>query len=509
VTRRDLRRAATAAPADVDPASGQRFATMAYSHHERLSALDESFLALEDTTTHMHIGAVALFDAAPLTKPDGGIDIERIRALMEAGLHRIPRYRQRLAWTPVGRHPVWVDDDRFNLSYHLRHTHLPRPGDERALKRLAGRLMSQQLDRGKPLWEMWVVEGVEGGRFAIVTKVHHCMIDGVGSVELTGSVMRPDAGPDPRLDHPAPRWIPRPAPGPLGLVAGELAARARMPVAAVEAAGRVLADPRAALRAAREAVAGLGEAVATGFHPASATPLNVAIGPHRRFDWTAMDLDAVRAVKAQLGGTINDVVLAVVAGALRRFLRQRGVAVEPLDVRAMLPVNVRATAERERLGNRVAMLVARLPLDEGDPRQRLARVVAETRERKGSRQAAGVQALEELSDVTFHGLFVEFARLTATARPFNLIVTNVPGPQFPAYVLGAAMQACYPVVPLYRNQALGIALFSYDGRLFWGFNADWDALPDLHDLVAAVEREFQTLRTLAGDATGPRAAAAG
>jgi len=478
---------------------------MAYSHHERLSALDESFLALEDGSCHMHIGAVALFDAAPLTRPDGGIDIDRIRALMEAGLHRIPRYRQRLAWVPLLRHPVWVDDERFNLSYHLRHTHLPVPGDARALKRLAGRIMSQELDRGKPLWEMWVVEGVEGGRFAIITKCHHCMIDGVGSVELTGSVMRPDAGPEPRLDHPAPRWLPRPASGPARLLLDEIGHRLRAPLAALDAARRITASPRAAVRTAADVLAGLAEAVGAGLDPASATPLNGPIGPHRRFDWTMMDLDAVRAVKAQLGGTVNDVVLTVVAGALRKFLRHRGLAVDGLDVRAMLPVNVRMAAEREALGNRVAMLVARLPLDEPDPRARLARVTAETRMRKRSRQAVGVQTLEELSDATFPTLFIEFARLTALSRPFNLVVTNVPGPQFPVYVLGAPMRACYPLVPLYTNQCLGIALFSYDGRLFWGFNADWDAVPDLHDLVEAVERDFQILCALAGNA--PAAAA--
>jgi len=189
-----------------------------------------------------------------------------------------------------------------------------------------------------------------------------------------------------------------------------------------------------------------------------------------------------------------------VSGALRRFLRQRGMSVETLDVRAMLPVNVRGAGDRESLGNRVAMLVVRLPLEEHDPRQRLEAVIRETKARKGSRQATGVQALEELSDVTFHGLFIEFARITARSRPFNLVVTNVPGPQFPVYVLGAPMRACYPLVPLFKGQALGVALFSYDGRLFWGFNTDWDAVPDLHDLVDAVEREFQALCALVADA---------
>jgi diacylglycerol O-acyltransferase / wax synthase len=470
---------------------------MTYSHYERLSALDVSFLELEDHNTHMHIGAVALFDAAPLARADGGLDVDRIHHLMEAGIHRIPRYRQRLAHVPVTNHPVWVDDARFNLNYHLRHTCLPRPGDERLLKRLAGRIMSQQLDRGKPLWEMWIVEGVEGNRFALVTKVHHCMIDGVGSVELTGSVMRPTPDPDPRLDGPPPPWLPRPAPSARDLLQAEVLRRAGAPFAAVRAACGALRRPRAAATAVYEAVEGIGEAVATGLQPASPTPLNVDIGPHRRFDWLDMDLGVVRAVKSSLGGTVNDVVLTMVAGALRRFLHRRGLAVDTLDFRAMLPVNVRPKGDHA-LGNRVAMIVARLPLDEADPRRRLARVIERTSQLKHSRQAYGVKMIEEIGDWTFTTLFTEFARLTASSRPFNLVVTNVPGPTFRVYVQGAPMLRCYPLVPLYQNQGLGIALFSYDGRLQWGFNADWDAIPDLHDLVEAVAEDFQALREAAG-----------
>jgi WS/DGAT/MGAT family acyltransferase len=471
--------------------------TMGYSHHERLSALDASFLELEDASCHMHIGAVALFDAAPLTTPGGGIDVERIRRVVEADLHRFPRYRQRLAHIPLLRHPVWVDDDRFNLAYHLRHAHLPLPGDERVLKRLTGRLMSQQLDRGKPLWEMWVVEGVEGDRFAVVTKVHHCMIDGVGSVELTGSVMRQTPDHDPRLDQPPPRWIPRPAPPARELVASEVLHRALAPLALVGGARQALRDPRGAGRALRDAAEGLRDAVGATLRPASPTPLNVDIGPHRRFDWTDVELALVREIGHRMGGTVNDVALAIVAGTLRRFLRRRGITVEGLDVRALLPVNVRAASERQSLGNRVAMMVARLPLDESQPRARLERVVDETARLKRSHQALGIRTIEELSDRTFTSLFVEFGRFAARARPFNLIVTNVPGPPFPVYLLGAPMRACYPVVPLYRGQALGIALLSYHGRLYWGFNADWDALPDLHDVVEGVARELEALRAAA------------
>ena len=475
---------------------------MPYTHAERLSALDVSFLELEDANAHMHIGAVAIFDAAPIARPDGGIDIERIRRMIEAGLHRIPRYRQRLARIPILGHPVWVDDDRFNLAYHVRHTRLPAPGDERQLKRLAGRIMSQVLDRGKPLWEMWVVEGVAPERFALVTKVHHCMIDGVGSVDLTGSFMRPTPDHDPRLDEPPPRWLPRPAPGPRALVAAEAFHRMVEPVVAAGRLRTLVGDPRGAARSILDSALAVRDAVVAGLLPASPTPLNVGIGPHRRFDWASMDLRLAKDVGHRLGAKLNDVVLAIVAGALRKFLRRREVAVERLDFRAMVPVNVRTHEDHEALGNRVAMMVARLPLDARDPGERLARVVAETTRLKRSRQPLGVQTIEEVSDHTFTTLFTLFGRVAAGMRPFNLVVTNVPGPPAPVYVLGCRMLACHPLVPLFRNQALGIALFSYDGRLWWGFNADWDALPDLHDLVEAVGAEAGALARVAAVGAG-------
>ncbi|MFI5365289.1 MAG: wax ester/triacylglycerol synthase domain-containing protein [Candidatus Binatia bacterium] len=241
---------------------------MAYSHYERLTALDATFLNVEDANAHMHVGAVSLFDAAPLAHADGVIDIDRIRRMVEAGIQRVPRYRQRLATIPLFGHPVWVDDHRFNLHYHVRHISLPKPGDERLLKRLAGHLLSQQLDRGKPLWELWVVEGVEGDRVALITKAHHCMIDGVGSVELSGALMRAT----PELEHAMldlPHWVPRPAPTPMALLLDELGRRAAEPLDAITAVRRVLADPRGSLEAARDAMLGIGQALGAGMRPAS------------------------------------------------------------------------------------------------------------------------------------------------------------------------------------------------------------------------------------------------
>lgn len=473
---------------------------MGYSHHERLTALDNAFLALEDENVHMHVGSVGIFEARPLTLPGGGLDIERIRALSNTTLNRHPRFRQKLAYIPIFDHPVWVDDSRFNLDYHVRHTSLPVPGDIRRLKRLAGRIMSQKLDRHRPLWEMWFVEGVEGNRFAVITKVHHCMIDGISGVDLMSSLMQADRK---VAVGPAKAWIPRPAPSGGELLRDELLRRASLPFSVASQAWQAVSDPGRALDTIRDSLEGVGQAIGAGLAPASQTPLNPEIGPHRRFDWTRFDLAEVKRIKNRLGGTVNDVVLACVSGAIRRFLQGRGVGVRNLDFRSMVPVSIRTGAERGTLGNRVSFLVARLPLAEKDPRRRLARVIEETQKLKESKQVRGAELIEELSDWTFDSLFVQYARLAAQALSFNTVVTNVPGPQFPVYLLGARMLETYPLVPLYMNQALGIALFSYDGGLYWGLNADWDALPDLHDLVEALETEFADLKSAAAESIAP------
>lgn len=463
---------------------------MAYFHYDRLTALDATFLELEDPNVHMHVGSVGIFDARPLKRGDGGIDIDRIRALSESALRRHPRFRQKLAYIPFFDHPVWIDDQRFNLNYHLRHTSLGIPGDVRRLKRLTGRIMSQKLDRGKPLWEMWFVDGVEEDRFAVVTKVHHCMIDGISGVDLMSSLMRADPASKIPPAHP---WIPRPVPSPYDLLRSELLRRAALPFGALRASRNALANPGRLYESVRDGIEGVGEAIWAGLKPASPTPLNPDIGPHRRFDWARFDLDAVKRVKSRLGGTINDVVLAVVTGTIRRFLRGRGLSVEELDFRSMVPVSIRASQERGKLGNRVSFLLAQLPLGERNPRERLRRVIETTHKLKDSKEVQGAEIIEQVSDWTTTSLFVQFTRLAAQALSYNLVVTNVPGPQFPVYLLGAKMLETYPLVPLFTNQALGIALFSYDGGLYWGFNSDWDALPDLHEIVDTLEQEFELL----------------
>jgi diacylglycerol O-acyltransferase len=465
---------------------------MTASHYERLTSLDASFLGIEDENCPMHVGAVAIFDPGPLVSPEGGFDIERFTKFVESVL--APRYRQRLAWMPITRDPVWVDDARFNLHYHVRHLRLPHPGDERLLKRLAGHVMSLPLDRSKPLWELWVVEGLAHGRFAVITKTHHCMIDGVGTSDLMTASMqiRPDAS----VSEPRP-WKARPAPGALGMVAGELRRRTGMGLSVLGAAADAVAHPLRAVSEVRAGLAGLGEIVEAGLHRASATPFNIEIGPHRRFDWLRYDLDDVKEMKNRLGATVNDVVLANVAGALRSFLIQRGEDVSDLDFRAMVPVNIRTQGESGQFGNRVATVAVPLPLGEPDPRQRLARIVSAMGEVKASRQVSGMEMMEEIGEWGLTQLFTQFARLTAISRPFNVCVTNVPGPQIEAYLLGSPLREAYPLVPLFKNQALGIALFSYHGGLFWGLNADWDALPDLHTVVEALALDFHELEKAA------------
>jgi WS/DGAT/MGAT family acyltransferase len=472
---------------------------MSYSYYERLSALDTTFLDTEDqfANAYMHVGSVSLFDAAPLRDADGATDIDKICRLVQAGMHRVPRYQQKLARTPVFGNPVWIDDDTFNLLYHIRHVRLPRPGTERQLKRLAGRIMSQRLDRGKPLWELWVVDGLEGDRVALISKAHHCMIDGVGSVELSTAIIGVREDIEEKIANP-PAFQTRPAPSPSALFLNECNRRIAQPVSAMRTAGSALRNPVRALYSLGGSLGTAGEGLRAALTSASPTPLNDEVGPHRRFDWLDMSLDEIKAVKSRLGGTINDVVLTVASGALGRFLHDRGVRVQDLDFRAMLPVNVRSDDERERLGNRVSSMMAQLPLAERDPVKRLQLVIQNTGRLKRSGQAAGIKMIEELSDANMGGLLSILTRLYAMQRPFNVVITNVPGPQFQLYFLGSPLRAAYPLVPLFHNQTVGIALFSYNGTLFWGFNADWDAVPNLHDLVEGVAKEFAHLKAAAG-----------
>jgi WS/DGAT/MGAT family acyltransferase len=468
---------------------------VAYTHYDRLTALDASFLDLESTGVHMHVASVGIFDPGPLAREDGSIDFDQVLRVTEAGLFRAPRFRQKLGAVPVTGHPIWVDDPHFNVTYHVRHTALPHPGDERRLKRLVGRIVSQKLDRTKPMWELWIVEGLEGGRFAVISKVHHCLIDGISGVDLLAAFMGADSDHRPEvLDH---RWLPRPEPGALELVADEVGRRASIPFRLARTLGRTLRRPGSSIEGAAHTASGFGRGLADSLSPASETSLNKPIGPHRRFDWTRFDLGIVKEIRTRVGGTLNDVVLGCVSGGVRRFLLDRGEDVSAIeDFRVFVPVSTRSEDQRGRLGNRVAMIVVPLPVNEPDPRKRMACITERTKEIKGSGRAEGTDLLEEISDWTTTSILTSMSRLAASRRSFNMVVTNVPGPPMPVFLNGARLQESYPLVPLFENQTLGVALFSYDKSLFWGFNADWDAVPDLHQFVQAVDQEFETLRKL-------------
>ncbi|MGH8872793.1 MAG: WS/DGAT/MGAT family O-acyltransferase [Acidimicrobiia bacterium] len=467
-------------------------------HYEPLTYLDASFLALETRTSHMHVAGVALFDAAPLKGEDGGIDIDRIRSHVESKLQYIPRYRQRLEWVPLDRRPVWVDDEHFALDYHLRHSSLPRPGTESQLKQLAGRIVSTPLDRSKPLWELWVIEGVDDDRFALIAKIHHCMIDGLSAVDLTTILLNvvPTSG----VEEPAP-WVPRPAPSQAQLAVAEAARLTRRLVDRLSHLSETVRDGVALTdRALDKSAAALSSLRSGWLTTADRTPLNPDIGPNRRFDWTETPLEEIKEIKNRLGGSVNDVVLAITAGAVRRFLvDERGYDVTDVEFRVMNPVSTRSADRQNVLGNQVAMWLLDLPIQEPDPVRRLEMVKEETRNLKKTNQTLGAATLVELSSGTPITLLSLANRVVGSRmRPFNMTVTNIPGPQFPMYLLESEMIANYPMVPLWAQHGLGIALFSYNGRLLWGIHADYDALPDSDRFLAAIQESFRKLRDLPG-----------
>ena len=464
---------------------------------DRLSGLDASFLALEDGGAHMHVGSVLLFAGDPPAYDDVIAQIERRLAL-------VPRYRQTLAFAPlIQSRPVWVDDPHFNPGYHVRHTALAPPGGEDELRRLAGRIFAQRLDRAKPLWELWLVDRVGEDRFAMITKTHHCLVDGVSGVDIATVLFDLDADPPPQPE-PEP-WYPRPRPSAAALLADALAERAQTPLELASAAVGAVVRPRDAAMAGLTAAGGLAAIAHAGIAGAPPSPLNQRIGPHRRFAWVDADLAVFKAVKNALGGTVNDVVLTAVAGALRRHYLAHGLQTEAVELKAMVPVSVRADSERGALGNKVTTMYAPLPIGLEDPLARYRAVHEAMRGLKESGQALGAEVITSLADFAPPTILAQATRLQAVQRFFNLTVTNVPGPQLTLYMLGRPLRRIYPLVPLAENCALGIAIMSYDGRIDFGLVADYDALPDLDALASGLEAEIATLTEAAGAPPEPRA----
>ncbi len=466
---------------------------MARYNYDRLSAQDHAFLLLERPGLTMHVAATQVFELGPLATPLGGVDFERIRAHVGAVLHRIPRYRQKLAWIPLENRPVWVDDDAFDLSYHVRHTALPRPGAEAQLKRLTGRVTAQPLDRERPLWELWVVEGLAGQRFALISKIHHCMIDGMSGVDLSQILQSPDRN---ATEIPeAPRFHPRPAPSARELLVDAARWRLGTPLRALRSL-RALRDESSSLREEIETrLRALRVLYGENAERVSPTPVNGENGPHRACDWWRLPLAEVKELRRALGATLNDVVLTLATGAFRDYLRRRGADPNRLDFRIQAPVSMRGDDERGTLGNRISAWTVRLPIDVDDPREQLARILETTRRLKESRQALAVETMMSVMEAVPSRLFSLAAR--AMQGTVNSIVTNVPGPQFPLYLLGAELRALYPQVPLLAGVGIGIALISYNGSLCWGINADTARVSDVGEFTRALRAATERLAAVA------------
>ncbi|HEX3324986.1 MAG TPA: wax ester/triacylglycerol synthase family O-acyltransferase [Solirubrobacterales bacterium] len=456
---------------------------------DRLTGLDSSFLHMERAGAHMHVASASIFEGPAPSHAE-------FRDHIASRLHLVPRFRQKLRFVPFeqGR-PVWVDDPFLNLDYHVRRTALPSPGSEEQLRNLAARIFSQQLDRSKPLWELWLVEGLDDDRFAIVGKSHHALVDGVSGVDITTVLFDVEKEP---ANPPAmpPKWAPRPEPTDLKLLADALHERATSP-------REILRGVRAALRGPRQVLRGVGatgKMIGAGAS-APTTPFNVEIGPHRRLAFVRTELELLKAVKNEHGGTVNDVVLSVVTGAIGNYLRARGHDTEGLEMRAMVPVSVRAEEERGALGNRISAMMAPLPIWCEEPVQRLHLITGTMGDLKGSGQAVGAEILTKIVDFAPTTIASQAARLQPAQRFFNLVVTNVPGPQFPLYVLGRQMESIFPLVPLARRQALCVGIMSYNGQVDFGLVGDYDAMADLDSFGLDLEGAIAELAGESGVAS--------
>ncbi len=460
------------------------------SHSEPVTAPERLHLDLDDAHVHMHVAGAFLFERGPLAQ-GSGVDIDRIRDFVEARLYRVPRCRQRLSRAPLGDELAWVDDASFNLQYHVRHTHLPHPGDERQLKRLCGHIASQRLDREKPLWELHVVEGLEDDHFALVVKAHQCITGGLWGIGLIEALL--SESPEPDADEPGPVWLPRPAPSGQDLLRSAVARRLEAPWQL----GRILLDAgREPERIWSELKSGL-----EGFRettPASDSPFNQPIGPHRRFDWLVSDAGRARAVADRFGSGLEAVVLATLAGAIGRFFEQRGIPradQRDFRLRAAMPEKAGGLLTGDTGGDTLAWAVTALPIAEADPLARLEQV-ADALEASAH---VGYELFSAASEWLWPGLYGAMARRQLASRASNLTVALLNGPETDRYLLGARLGDAFPLLPLVPEQALRVAAYVRGPRLHWGFNSDWDLLPDLHDLVHATDACFREL-CAAGDA---------
>lgn len=455
---------------------------------ERLSPLDASFLHMENDASPMHVGCVMLFDGPPPP-------YEQLLAHLAARLHLVPRYRKRLAFVPLNQgRPRWVDDEDFDLRFHVRRTALPAPGSDNELRVLAGRVFSQALRRDRPLWEIWLVEGVSDGRFALLSKTHHALVDGVAGVDILSVLF--GAG---DASHGATEWEPQPAPSPRALLLESLVERATIPAEGWRTLHSAARGPRRLAEANLARLRGVSALASAGLSPAPATPFNSRLaGPDRRFAWARMPLADAKRVKDSLGGTVNDVILTTVSGALRRYLIRRGSSVEDVALKVLVPVSVRSVDERGEAGNKVSGMIAPLPVSVEDPVAALQTVSDAMRRVKSSGQAVGAQAITELSGFAPANLISQAARVRLPQRLINLVVTNVPGPQYALSMAGCELLDIFPLVPLGSNLTLAVAIVSYNGTLDFGLVGDFKAMDDLDDLAGDLAASAAALLQAAG-----------
>lgn len=473
---------------------------MARYNYERLSSQDNSFLLFEQGNVRMHVSSTNVLDVGPLkTGKRGGVDIELIKDAMASVLHLVPRYRQRLFQIPLYSHAVWVDDPHFDLNFHVRHTALPQPGTLDQLKRLSARIMAQPLDRKRPLWETWIVEGLEGGKqFAMVTKIHHCMIDGASGVDL--AQIQFSVSPETEELPPPQTFRPRPAPSRAELLADETRRQASIPFEIISDFRKFVRDTADLRDEVSTRVNALTRLFGAGMR-ADETPVNGKVGPHRHIDWFSCRLDDLKAIRKGFGCSINDVVLTVVTGGIRRYFTARGVDVDEIDFKVSTPVSVRRKEHEGQMGNHVSSWIIRLPIDKADPKSQLEEINEITEELKETNQAIGVQMMNQIQAWTPSVLLSLGAQ--AMSGPINMICTNVPGPQIPLYFHGARILAIYPMVPLMEGQGLGVALTSYAGIMNIGFNSDPDLVPDLDFFIEGMIQSLEDVAEAAGVELGP------
>ncbi len=459
---------------------------------ERLTSLDAQFLHLETPSVHMHVGGLMICD--PDTRPGGPLRFDDVRALVERRIHLVPRFRQKVVPVPfnAGR-PLWVDDARFDIDFHLRHSALPAPGAKQQLAEAIQRVASRPLDHSKPLWEMYFFEGLEDGHVAVFTKVHHCMIDGISGMDIAAVLL--DFTVEPRPIDPVP-WHPGPEPSSSDLLIDAMLEQVANPIrTGITMLETAVRGPSYALGQAQEIVGGITSLLSRGDAPLS--PLNRSVGPARRFTMTEAPVDDFKAVKNALGGTVNDVVLTVVAGTLHRFLEHRGIPTDGMSQRAMVPVSTRDETQRMKLGNRVSNIFVDLPVGPMEPADRLHRVAAATKDLKSSHQAVGASALMNAGTWAPPTLHALAARLMARRRFINLVVSNVPGPQVPLYMDGAKLVLTYPLMPLGESCGLSIAVTSLSGVMGFGITSDWDTVPDIDVLRDGIGASLEELKKAA------------